>query len=74
MLGRIGQDLPTVQKSRESEGLAIPRTKSGDSHVVPLTQLTLEVLARRFDEKTCDWVFPSKSATGHLVEPSKKGG
>jgi integrase len=49
----------------------IPRTKSGDSHVVPLTQLALEVLARRCDTKTSDWVFPSKSATGHLVEPKR---
>ena len=57
----------------------IPRTKSGDSQTLPLTQSALIVLmerdrenrARRKSGEGSEWVFPGKGATGHLVEPKK---
>jgi integrase len=50
----------------------IPRTKSGDSQVLPLTGAALKVLKRRYDERSSEWVFPSDtSASQHLMEPKK---
>jgi integrase len=49
----------------------IPRTKSGDSHTLPLTSTVLELLQLRQEARTNEWVFPSKGKTGHLVEPKK---
>ncbi len=46
----------------------IPKTKSGRSHLIPLTNQALDVLLERRDNNS-DWVFPSDSATGHFVEP-----
>lgn len=49
----------------------IPRTKSGDSHGVPLTGLAVEVLGRRRETATSEWVFPGNGEIGHLVEPKR---
>ena len=48
----------------------IPSTKNGEAQTVTLTPEALTVLAQR---RGCDpmWVFPSKSQTGHLVEPTR---
>ncbi len=51
----------------------IPRTKNGESQILPLTRSVLEILSKRHDSKTSEWVFPSERSTGHLVEPKKLG-
>jgi integrase len=47
----------------------IPKTKTGKSQIVPLTSQALDVLVERRESTKSDWVFPSKSASGHVVEP-----
>ena len=49
----------------------IPITRNKKSQTIPLTDLALKVLNDRFDrrKKSGEWVFPSKSATGHVVKP-----
>lgn len=49
----------------------IPRTKSGDSHTLPLPSAVLSILNERVKHRSCDWVFSGKGKTGHLVEPIK---
>jgi integrase len=49
----------------------IPRTKSGDSQIIPLTQAALQILTERQEKKTSNWVFPGVGDTGHIVEPKK---
>jgi integrase len=46
----------------------IPETKTGDSHTVPLVPEAIEILQKRRNSFN-PWVFPSKSKSGHLVEP-----
>jgi integrase len=43
--------------------------KNGKEHVVPLVPKALEIVKRRQAETSSEWVFPSKSKTGHLVSP-----
>ena len=48
----------------------IPETKSGSVVVVPLVPAAVEVLqARHKANGSSPWVFPAKSASGHLSEP-----
>ncbi|MFH1919446.1 MAG: site-specific integrase [Planctomycetota bacterium] len=48
----------------------IPQTKSGRPVLVPLIPAAVEILTRRFEEANgSPWVFPTRSRTGHLVEP-----
>jgi integrase len=47
----------------------IPETKSGESVTVPLSAIGLGILETRKSSSKCEWVFPGKGATGHLVEP-----
>jgi len=49
----------------------IPQTKNGESHTVPLVSAALEILQDRQAEKNNQWVFPSNSAKGHLMDPKK---
>jgi len=51
----------------------IPRTKNGDSQILPLTTAALKILKCRNDNgPASEWVFPSDtSETGHLMEPKK---
>lgn len=46
----------------------IPDTKSGDAVTVPLVPEAVEVLQRRLADLGGGFVFPSRGATGHLVE------
>lgn len=50
---------------------AIPMTKNGESHTVPLVESALQILHIRRARIKTDWVFPSHGVTGHLVEPKK---
>lgn len=57
----------------------IPRTKSGESQTLPLTQSALAILFDRDKQNKrlqkigegSEWVFPGNGASGHLVEPKK---
>ena len=51
----------------------IPITKNKESQTLPLTNLALQVLVDRRDnnKESEEWVFPSDSACGHIVEPKK---
>lgn len=49
----------------------IPLTKNKESQTIPLTPLALQVLQERFEKSQSEWVFPSSSKTGHLMEPKK---
>jgi len=58
----------------ERETWAIPDTKSGDPHTLPLIPGVLSILKVRKAESVSPWVFPGKGRTGHLVEPKKAWG
>lgn len=51
----------------------IPKTKSGKLQTLPLTLPAVVVLQKRKNElekcRDSQWVFPSNSAKGHIVEP-----
>jgi len=49
----------------------IPKTKNGSWHTVPLVQQAVEILKTRNLAKQNEWVFPSKSKSGHLADPKK---
>ncbi|AEI78039.1 phage-like integrase [Cupriavidus necator N-1] len=57
----------------EGRRFTIPseNTKNKRSHPLPLTTLTLEILQRRWAQRSNDYVFPGRGKTGHLVEPKK---
>jgi integrase len=51
----------------------IPVSKNGDAYDVGLTAKALEVLRRRYKEKTdSEFIFPSRSKTGHVVDLKKE--
>jgi integrase len=48
----------------------IPITKNKESQTLPLTELAMRLLEDRHERRESDeWVFPSNSVTGHVVEP-----
>jgi len=48
----------------------IPITKNKESQTLPLTELAIRLLEDRHERRESDeWVFPSNSASGHIVEP-----
>ncbi len=48
----------------------IPITKNKESQTLPLTELAMRLLEDRHQRRESDeWVFPSHSVTGHIVEP-----
>jgi hypothetical protein len=50
----------------------IPDTKNGTQQTILLTDTEYEILQKRFDRRqSFEWVFPSKSVSGHLVDPKK---
>ena len=54
----------------EQETWRIEETKSGSSHVVPLSLEVLNILKPMLKKRTSEWVFPSAtSKSGHLQEP-----
>jgi integrase len=50
----------------------IPDTKSGQPVVVPLVEPAVEVLRRRRPRDAHGYVFPAKSASGHMTPPKKR--
>ncbi|CAM5999221.1 unnamed protein product [Sphagnum balticum] len=50
----------------------IPDTKNGTEHTILLTEAEHEILRRRrCESKSFDWVFPSNSVTGYLLNPKR---
>ena len=49
--------------------LTINETKNHEIHTLPLSDFLEELLKRRYEQKTNDYVFPSHSIVGHLKEP-----
>nr|MBL8455435.1 tyrosine-type recombinase/integrase [Zoogloeaceae bacterium] len=49
----------------------IPVTKNGDPQSVTLSPEAITILEARKANRSSEFVFPSKSATGHMVEPQK---
>ena len=49
--------------------LSIADTKSGEPLVLPLSTYLTELLKRRDNESTSEWVFPSSGRRGYLAEP-----
>lgn len=47
----------------------IPRTKNGKQHIVPLVEPAIELLQRRRLKTNSEWVFPSRSKCGHIMNP-----
>lgn len=45
--------------------------KNDESHLIPLTAPALAILSRRKAVSASRYVFPSKSASGHVVEPKR---
>lgn len=49
---------------------AIPITKNGKPHIVPLVEQAVEIIKNRRLKTNSEWVFPSaKSKSGHLENP-----
>jgi integrase len=46
-------------------------TKNGLSHTLPLSDYLEKLLKRRYEKKESDFVFPSDSKTGHIIDPQK---
>lgn len=63
------------QISFELQTWTIPKTKNGDSQIVPLTPSALEILRRRFGDEKRDphWVFPSDRKGRKTGEHSHMG-
>jgi integrase len=49
----------------------IPDTKNGQPLEVPLTSQAIAILKRRLPKKPAEWVFASRSTTGHYQDPKK---
>jgi integrase len=50
----------------------IPQTKSGEPVLIHLPEKAVEILRRRHIENgRSEWVFPTRSKSGHLVEPKE---
>lgn len=48
----------------------IEETKNGESQIVHLSEHVINILQKRFDLRSSEWVFPSvASASGHIEEP-----
>jgi integrase len=41
----------------------------GEEHTVPLVPKAIEILTERKNGSSSEWVFPTKSKSGHLVSP-----
>jgi len=46
-------------------------TKNRNEHIVPLSDAMLELLSKRYEQASCNFVFPGSGNTGHIVEPKK---
>tara|TARA_R110002050_G_scaffold269917_2_gene412730 strand:+ start:278235 stop:279422 length:1188 start_codon:yes stop_codon:yes gene_type:complete len=49
----------------------LPDTKNGTSHTLPLSDYLEALLRRRYANREGNFVFPSDSKTGHIIDPQK---
>lgn len=49
----------------------LPDTKNGQAHTLPLSDYLESLLKRRHENRINNFVFPSDSKTGHLIDPQK---
>ena len=52
--------------------LTVPDTKNNEPHTLPLSNFLLELLKKRRQSRTNDFVFPGESKKGYLVEPKRQ--
>jgi len=65
------QAMRWVDVNLDSAIWRIPKTKSGEPVLVHLTPDALSVLLARREATNGEWVFPTRSKTGHLQEPKR---
>ena len=51
--------------------LTITQTKNHEIHTLPLSDFLENLLKSRFENKTNEYIFPSNSKRGNLIEPKK---
>jgi integrase len=51
--------------------IRLPETKSGRPHLLPLPRAAIAILESSPSYSRTGWIFPSKSSSGHIVEPAK---
>jgi integrase len=51
--------------------IRLPETKAGRPHLLPLPRAAIAILESSPSHSKSGWIFPSKSSTGHIVEPEK---
>lgn len=56
----------------KARSLTITDTKNHESHTLPLSDYLLDLLDRRLQSTTSDFVFPGPGAGGHIIEPRKQ--
>ena len=66
LLATRWRDVDLVQRT-----LRLPETKAGRPHLLPLPAPAIAMLESLPSRGKSDWVFPSASASGHIVEPAK---
>jgi integrase len=74
MLGTRKSELLTMRWSdidQAARTWRIPDTKAGNSHLLPLPLPVMAMLETLPSRRQSEWVFPGKSASGHILEPSK---
>ena len=49
----------------------LPDTKNGESHTLPLSDYLEALLRRRYEHRESDFVFPSNSKKGYIIDPQK---
>jgi integrase len=51
--------------------IRLPETKAGRPHLLPLPRAAIAILESSPSYSRTGWIFPSKSSSGHIVEPAK---
>lgn len=51
--------------------ITLKDTKNRENHTLPMSDFLFELMERRSRDKTSEYVFPAKSATGYIYEPKK---
>jgi integrase len=77
MLGTRKSELMTMRWADidlDARTWRIPETKAGNSHLLPLPNPVITILTDLPSRQQSEWVFPSDSASGHIVEPAKAWG
>jgi integrase len=60
---------PQINFSRVVWTIPAEEAKEDEPLIIPLLPQALEILKRRKQAATNEWVFPGRGRTGHLVEP-----